>query len=82
MLQISSLQHIIRNLPTSEILLLLLALALTQTTEPLAASPQRIQKEHLPLTVAEFAKFIVRFPSGVVSSSKTCQYRVINVQPC
>lgn len=33
-----------------------------------------------PLTVAELAKFIARFPSGVASSSKTCQHLVINMQ--
>lgn len=31
------------------------------------------------LTVAELSKFIARFPSGVVSSIKTCQYLLMNM---
>lgn len=40
--------RIMRNLPISEILLLFLAQALIQPMEPLAAFPQRTQKEHFP----------------------------------
>lgn len=48
-------------------------------------SPKGPRKNIFPvtpqsLTVVELTKFIARFPSGVGSSSKTCQYLVIHMQ--